>query len=240
MRTVLAAMTAVLLAAAATVPLRADFTSAINAVMPPYYAALLASHRGDAESTLRDLVLVAARWDLVARETPPAALAGDPQWPVAVGRVKAIIERTRELVRVRNLDKAHLELEGLRLVLREIRGRHDMLVLDDYLTDYHESMERIAVRASMQNEIVLAEADFVEMTRDLGKARLRWSVVEKNAGAAASTPAWADAARRIVDAQAALEKPIAAKDPALTAEAAERLSDAYHRLLEVLVRLPRP
>jgi hypothetical protein len=230
---------AILLAAAAAVPLRADFTSAINTMMSPYYAALLASHRGDAESTQRDLVLLAAKWELVTREAPPAAIASDPQWPAAVGRVKAIIERSRELVRVRNLDKAHLELEALRLVLREVRGRHNLLVLDDYLTDYHESMERIVVRASMQNEIVLAEADFAEMTRDLGKARLHWATVEQRAGAAASAPGWAEAARRIVAAQAALEKPLAAKDPRLVAQAAEQLTDAYHDLLGVLVRLRR-
>jgi hypothetical protein len=220
-------------------PVGADFTSAINAMMSPYYGALLASHRGDAESTQRDLVLLAAKWELVTREAPPAAIAADPQWPAAVARVKAIIERARELVRVRSLFKAHLELEGLRLVLREVRGRHNLLVLDDYLTDYHESMERIAVRASMQNEIVLAEADFAEMARDLGRARLRWAAVEQHAGAAASAPGWAGAARRIVAAQAALENPLAARDPAEVGAVAGRLSDAYHDLLGVLARLPR-
>jgi hypothetical protein len=230
---------AFLLTAVATAPARADFTSAVNAVMPPYYSALIASHRGDAESTQRDLVLLAAKWEAVTREAPPAALAADPQWPAAVARIRAIIERSRELVRVRNLGKAHLELEGLRLVLRELRGRHQMLILDDYLTDYHESMERIAVRASMQNEIVLAEADFAEMTRDLARARLRWAAVEQHAGAATSAPGWAESARRIVGAMTALEKPLAAGDPAGAGQAAEQLSDAYHKLLVVLVRLPR-
>lgn len=239
MRTVLSVGVTVLLAAAATAPLGADFTSAMNAAMTPYYAALVASHRGDAESTHRDLVLLAAKWNLVTREAPPPALANDPQWPAAVGRVRAIIERSRELVRVRNLDKAHLELEGLRLVLREVRGRHNLLVLDDYLTDYHESMERIAVRASMRNEIVLADADFAEMTKDLGRARLFWATVEREAGAVASAPGWADAARRITAAHAALEKPLAAKDAARVMEAAEHLSDGYHDLLAALARLPR-
>jgi len=229
----------VAVAVAVVAPLRADFTSAVNALMPPYYAALLASHRGDAESTQRHLGLLSARWDLVTRETPPPALAGDPQWPTAVARINAILGRTRELVRVRNLDKAHLELEGLRLVLRDVRGRHNVLVFDDYLTDYHEAIERVAVRASMQNEIVLAEADFAEMTKDLARARRFWTMVEQHAGAAASMPGWSEATARVVAAQTALEKPLAAKDPALVAQAAERLSDAYHELLDVLTRLPR-
>ena len=239
MRSALSLSVTVLLAAAATAPLGADFTSAVNAAMTPYYAALVASHRGDAESTQRHLVLLAAKWDLVAREAPPPALASDPQWPAAVGRVKAIIERSRGFVHVRNLDKAHLELEGLRLVLREVRGRHNMLVLDDYVTDYHESVERIAVRASMQNEIVLADADFAEMTKDLDRARLLWAIVEREAGAVASAPGWTDAARRITAAQAALEKPLAAKDAARVTETAGHLRDAYHALLAVLARLPR-
>jgi hypothetical protein len=100
-------------------------------------------------------------------------------------------------------------------------------------------MERIAVRASMQNEIVLADADFAEMTKDLGRARLFWATVEREAGAVASAPGWADAARRINAAQGALEKPLAAKNAARVTEAAERLSDAYHDLLAVLARLPR-
>lgn len=225
--------------AAALSVVRADFTSAMNGAMGPYYAALIASERGDAESTQRNLVILAARWDQVAREEPPAALKGDPQWRAAVERVAAIIRRSQNLVRARNLQKTHIELEGLRLVLRDARGRHSLLVLDDWLTDYHESMERIAVRASMQNEIVLADADYAEMTKDLARAESLWTNVEREAGQVASAPGWADAARRITAAHGELQKLLAKQDPAAVAGTAGQLKEAYHTLLVALARASR-
>jgi hypothetical protein len=225
--------------AAGAVAIRADFQSAMNAAMGPYYAALIASERGDAESTQRNLVMLAARWDRVAREAAPAALKADPAWRAAVDRGAAIITRCQELVRARNLTALHLELEGLRLVLRQVRGKHNLLVLDDWLTDYHESMERVHVRASMHNEIVLADADYAEMTKDLNRAKSLWAIVERDAGTIASTPGWLDAARRLGAAQAELEHLLVRKDPAAIARAAGRLTDAYHDLLGALSRASR-
>ncbi len=233
----IAAVAATLVAAAFVV--RADFQSAMNAAMAPYYAALIASERGDAESTQRNLAMLAARWDQVAREEPPAALKADPEWRVALETGAAIITRCQALVRARNLAKLHLELEGLRLVLRQVRGQHDLLVLDDYLTDYHESMERVHVRASMQNEIVLADADYAEMTKDLSRAKSLWAIVERDAGTIASTPGWLDAARRLGAAHAELDHLLVRKDPAAIARAAGRLTDAYHDLLGALSRAIR-
>ncbi len=179
-----------------TAPLHADFARAITNAMAPYYAALIASHRGDGESTQRHLTILAARWAQVEQETPPEALSRDPAWPAALARIRTILARTQALVRARQLAAAHLELEALRLVLRDVRGRHNLLVFDDYLTDYHEALERIAVRASMQNEIVLAAADYAELEKDLARARSGWDTVEREAGALAATPGWSAAARR--------------------------------------------
>jgi len=218
---------------------RADFTSAITAVMGPYYAALTASERGDAESTQRDLGLLSAKWELVGREEPPAALKADPQWHADVQKIGEIIRQTGELVRLRNLSKAHIELEGLRLVLRQARGRHDMLVLDDWLTDYHEAMERVCVRASMQNEIVLADADYVEMQHDLSRAETLWADVERQAGKLASQPAWSAAARRITAAQIDLDLALTRRNGAAIAKNAEALKTAYHDLLVALSHADR-
>lgn len=231
------AVLATLAAGATTV--RADFWSAMNAAMGPYYAALIASERGDAESTQRNLVILAARWDQVARQEPPAALKADPEWGAALETGAAIITRCQDLVRARNLTKLHLELEGLRLVLRRLRGKHNLLVLDDWLTDYHESMERVSVRASMQNEIVLADADYAEMTKDLARAKSLWVTVEREAGALASAPGWTVAARRIVAAQSELDSLLVRKDPAAIARGAGELREAYHDLLVALSRASR-
>ena len=226
-------------ALAAGLTVRADFASAIRAAMGPYYAALTASERGDPESTQRDLVLLSAQWDQVRREELPSALKADPQWRTDVLKIDEIIRQTRELVRLRNLPKAHIELEGLRLVLRQARGRHNLLVLDDWLTDYHEALERVSVRASMQNEIVLADADFVEMRRDLSRAETLWADVEREAGALASQPAWASAARRITAAQIDLDLGLTRRDGAAIARTAEALKAAYHDLLVALSRADR-
>lgn len=207
--------------------------------MGPYYSALIASERGDAESTQRNLVILAARWDQVAREEPPPALKADPEWHAALDTGRAIIARCQDLVRARSLGRLHLELEGLRLVLRRLRGRHNLLTLDDRLTDYHESMERVFVRASMHNEIVLADADYAEMTKDLTRARTLWATVEREAGPIASAAGWAAAARRVAAAQAALDAPLARKDPPAIAERASDLKDAYHDLLVALSRASR-
>lgn len=222
-----------------TAALHADFARAVTTAMAPYYAALIASHRGDGESTQRHLTILTARWAQVETETPPEALRRDPDWPAALARIRTILARTQALVRARQLEAAHLELEALRLVLREVRGRHDLLVFDDYLTDYHEAMERIAVRASMQNEIVLAEADYAELEKDLARARSGWETVEREAGALAATPGWSTAARRIAGLHAELERLLSARDPAAVARAAVELRNAYHDLLVVLSRATR-
>jgi hypothetical protein len=216
-----------------------EFARAVAAAMGPYYAALIASHRGDGESTQRHLSLLTARWERVAKTAPPEPLRQDPTWPAALDRIRAILARTQALVRARQLERAHLELEGLRLVLRDARGRHGLLVFDDYLTDYHEAMERIVVRASMQNEIVLAEADYGELARDLGRARAHWAVVEREAGPIAATAGWPGPARRITELHAALERHVTARDAAAVARDAVALRDAYHDLLAVLARAPR-
>lgn len=223
----------------AGVPAAADFAHALATAMAPYYAALIASHRGDGESTQRHLTILAARWAQVERETPPEALRQDPAWPGALERVRTILRRSQALVRARQLEAAHLELEGLRLVLRELRGRHGLLVFDDYLTDYHEAMERIAVRASMHNEIVLVEADYAELEKDLARARATWAEVERQAGAVAGAPGWSTAAARIAGLHDALARHLAARDGGAVARAAVDLRNAYHDLLAVLARAPR-
>lgn len=217
----------------------ADFDRALNRAMASYYAALLASHRGDAESTQRHLMILAARWEQVAKMRPPEPLGADPAWPDALERIRAVLRRSQALVRARQLEAAHLELEGLRLVLREVRGRHGLVVFDDHLTDYHEAMERIAARASMQNEIVLTEADYAELEKDLARARSRWAAVERDAGVFADTPGWSAAARRVADLHAELARHLGARDRVGLGRAAGDLRLAYHQLLEVLARVRR-
>jgi len=219
----------------------ADFTSDLAAAMAPYYGALVASTVGDAESTQRNLVIFAVRWTRVAagRATAPEPLATDPDWPAMVATIDRFIARAQELVRARNLHDAHREIEGVRLALLTMRARHGLQTLDDRLTEYHESMERVIARASLYNEIILADEDYAELSKDLAQAGGLWTRVEGQAGAVADDKDWTNAAVRGADARRELARLIAARDDAAIMRAAEMMKAAYLDLLLVLARATR-
>jgi len=235
------------LAVTAAVPAHAvatgvgDFTASLAAAMTPYYGALVASARGDGESTQRHLVIFRARWAEVlrAQDTAPEALTSDPDWQPTIARIDQFITRAEALVHARNLHDAHREIEGVRLALHALRSRHGLETLDDRLTEYHESMERIVTRASMYNEIVLADADYAELTKDLARAGEFWSMVMQSAGPLADDPAWQEAAGRSTDVQAELARLIASRDEPKISHAADAMKNAYLDLLNVMARVNR-
>lgn len=234
------AMAAVLVVAIAGWPraAAADFTSDLAAAMTPYYGALVASAVGDAESTQRNLVLFAVRWKRVAggRATAPDPIANDPDWPAMVVKIDQYVARALELVRARSLHDAHREIEGIRLALRAMRVRHGLETLDDRLTAYHESMERLVARASLYNEIILADSDYAELSRDLARADMLWARVDAEAGAIGNDRDWTSAAARGTDTRRELARLIAARDDAAIMGAAGAMKAAYLDLLLVMAR----
>jgi hypothetical protein len=218
-----------------------DFASSLTAAMTPYYGALVASARNDGESTQRHLVIFRARWAEVkqAQDSAPEALTNDPEWQPTIARIDGFVARAEALVHARNLHDAHREIEGVRLALHAVRARHGLETLDDRLTEYHESMERIVTRASMYNEIVLADADYAELTKDLARAGEQWAVMVRSAGPLTDDPAWQEAARRSMEAQAELARLIAARDEAAISHAADTMKNAYLDLLDVMARVKR-
>jgi len=219
----------------------ADFAADLSAAMTPYYGALVSSARGDAESTQRNLVLFEAQWRKTVGETgtAPASLTGDPQWTTMIEKVDGFIARAQQLLHARDVHAAHIEIEGVRLTLYRMRHRHGLETLDDRLTEYHESMERIVTRASMYNEIILNDADYAEMARDLGRANALWPRVEVEAGAITQDPAWKAAASRSAIARDELARLIAARDDAGVTGAAAEMKAAYLDLLSVMARVKR-
>ena len=219
----------------------ADFAADLRAAMAPYYGALVSSTRGDAESTQRNLALFEAQWRrAVSQEnTAPALLTGDPQWSAMIAEVNGFLARAQDLVHVRDVHGAHREIEGIRLVLSRMRHRHGLDTLDDRLTEYHESMERIVTRASMYNEIILNDGDYEEMARDLGRANALWPRVEVEAGAITTAPDWQAAARRSAIARDELARLVSARDDAGITRAAEEMKAAYLDLLSVMARVNR-
>ena len=231
----------VVLAAVAWGRPAADFDHAVAAAMAPYYGALVASARGDAESTQRHLVIFKARWAeaVAGQATAPTALTADPDWPAALGRIDRAVVRAEALVRARNLHDAHREIEGVRLSLYQLRARHGLVTFDDRLTEYHESMERLHMRASMYNEIILGDADYDEMTKDLAHAMRRWATLIREAGPLAGAEGWQAAATGSVAAQDNLARLIAARDEPAIARAVETMKNAYLELLDVMSRIAR-
>ncbi len=205
----------------------------------PYYAALVASAHGNIDATNRHLLLLAARWDAAIREARsagPPALTQDPAWGAALDRATGMLAKARDLARSRNIAGAHAELEEMRLLLHEIRERHNVWILDDHLAEYHEMIERVAGHVSGRSEINLTPRDFQDIEEDLRGAQVSWAEVEKGAGSMGRLPAWQEAALRSSSALQQLSRAVTGKDRAAVAEAAERLKNSYFDLLTAVAK----
>jgi hypothetical protein len=223
-----------LLAVALTCSLSADSMQSIERAMGPYYAALVASSRGNTDATSRNLLLFASRWETAAREArsaPPRAIQQDPAWPAVLDQVTATIARVRELVRVRDVSSAHAELESIRSALREVRGRHDALIFDDYMTDYHESIERVLGHVAGRNEIRLTPKDFADADEDLKAAQGAWQLVQKSAGSMTAEAGWTAAARETGTLLADAARAVGMKNATAVGRAVEQLKSNYYDLL---------
>jgi hypothetical protein len=235
MRHILATLVAALVAGLPA--LAAPDTDALcRSAMAPYYAALLASARGDAEGTLRHLILLEAQWDAVTRRSGPDA----PEWlrDATAGRpvgmtVAATIGSARRHLPL-DVSGAHAELEGIRALLRDARTRHGARTADDAVTDYHEAMERLSSHIGLSNEITLTPKDFTAIGLDVGRARLAWAKVELFPELAGPSSGWsAGATARVLGTIAeAAER----RDATAVQQASRTLKSRYFDLLSVLSR----
>jgi len=212
----------------------------LRSAMGPYYAALVASSRGNLEATHRQILLFMARWESAARQAltdSPPALLNDAGWTKAIDHASASLYRARDRAVARDAAGAHAELEALRMPLRDIRGRHDLLTLDDRVTDFHDAMERLAARAVGRNEIQLTSADFDALQASLASVRIAWREVET---AAASDQklgeGWKPATLAIGAALDRIADAIGRRDNEETGAAAEAVRERYLELLLVLAR----
>lgn len=194
----------------------------------------MASARGNIDATSRHLLLFASRWEPAAREarkSPPREVELDPAWPAVLDEVNATIARTRELVRLRDVAGAHAELETIRAALRDIRGRHNSLTFDDYMTDYHEGIERLIGHLAGRNEIRLTAKDFADAEEDLRAAQAAWQLVQRSAGAMASQPGWSVAAREATAGLSEAARAISLRNATAAGKAAEQVKTHYYDLL---------
>ncbi len=233
------ALASMLLALLSVPAQAADFEKDLQAALGPYYAALVASSRGNIEETQRQVLLFASKWETVARKSPaeaPAAFRTDPQWRELVGRVGDTLQRVRERCRKRDAAGAHAELESIRLALREIDGRHNRLTVDDHLTDFHDAMQRMVGHVGGVNEIVLKPKDFDDIGEDYQAAQLAWKAVQTSAGPLGRSDDWRAAVSRISTTLDDIGRDLQSRRPASLVPAIEGLRDQYYTLLLAVSR----
>jgi hypothetical protein len=214
--------------------LSADSAQSIERAMGPYYAALVASARGNIDATSRHLLVFASRWEGAAREArsaPPRSMAPDPSWPSVLDEVNAAIARAREAVRVRDVASAHAELETIRAAFRELRGRHNALTFDDHMTDYHEAIERLLGHVAGRNEIRLTARDYADAEEDLRSAQAAWQLVQQSAGTMTGQAGWAAAATDATTALADTARALAGRNATASGRAAAQVKTTYYDLL---------
>jgi hypothetical protein len=219
--------------------LSAEATQSIERAMGPYYAALVASARGNIDATSRHLLLFASRWDTAVREArsaPPKGIGQDPAWHTVLDEVTASIGRARDLVRLRDVASAHAELETIRSAFRDLRGRHNALTFDDHMTDYHEAVERMLGHVAGRNEIRLTARDFADAGEDLQSAQAAWQLVQSTAGPMTGQPGWTAAVKEAAAALADAAAAIASKNATAAGQSAERVKTTYYDLLLAVAR----
>jgi hypothetical protein len=206
--------------------------------MGPYYAALLASARGDGEGTLRQVILLESRWGQVAREHRAAL----PSWlqDDSAGKplVDAIADRIEAIRRglPRDVASAHTDLEKVRTLFRDARARHGSRTFDDAVTDYHEALERLISHTGHANEMALAADDLTTIQRDARRARVAWDGLASAADVPARSSGWKDVQAATAHALTSIDAAAARGDAAATQAAVQALKDRYYELLALLAR----
>jgi hypothetical protein len=215
------------------------FAATCRAAMDSYYSALLSSAHGDSEGTLRQILLLRAKWEALVRAAP----AGGQAWAQDVtggqsvlAAVTAMIERARQDTAARDIAEAHSELEGIRVALRDARARHGVRMVDDALTDYHDAMERLTGRVGMRNEIVLNAEDYGAIRDQTTRASAAWAEIGATTDPVARLPGWRDSVARTATVLATLQKAAAEQDAVAAQRAAAELKTHYFELLRILSR----
>ena len=163
--------------------------AAYRSAMGSYYAALLASARGDADGPVRHVMLLKSRWETVVRlsdSDAPPPLRGDPGWRAAVSKVAAQADLARQLASKRDTGGAHSELEAIRTILHDARTKSGVRMFDDDLTEYHEAIERLSGLVGTRNEFRLKAEDFGAISQQTERARRAWTAAARSTSASAS------------------------------------------------------
>ena len=104
----------------------------------------------------------------------------DPQWKKDFEKVdQKIKEATGIVFADGDLIKAHETLEAVRYTFINTRRRHNIDYFIDYLTDFHEPMEHIVLRAKGKTPQSLTDEDIAFIEKSLPHAMDLWGKVVK-------------------------------------------------------------
>lgn len=148
MRTVLAGLTATLLATAAHAGPVADYERALAGAYAPYRAALMQTNQKDKPGTEASLAKFEMAWgQLMAkyRSAPPPQYADDPKWAETIAGIEAIIVKAKAEANKGDLAAAHDTLEAVRERLGELRARNGVVTFSDRMDAYHHHMEVVLI-----------------------------------------------------------------------------------------------
>ena len=213
--------------------------TACRSAMAPYYAALLASAHGDADGTLRHLILLRSRWEQQSQIPLPDGC----QWLSDVSggiSVAAVVARRIDTARSRlprDVSGAHAELEAIRLLLRDARARHGLRTFDDALTDYHDALERVESLIGGRNEVALTARDFEAIRDQVKTARASWADVESRRHEVIASAEWSALSIRTDAALKTISESASGRNANAVHDAAETIKRQYFDLLRVLSRL---
>jgi len=101
--------------------------------------------------------------------------ADDPNWETDIDKIDARIEAAEKIIaRGTGLKDAHEELEHVRVVFLNMRERNAIDYFIDYLTRFHEPMEKIVLTVKGKTVNKLSDADIDLIKHVLPEAMLLW------------------------------------------------------------------
>jgi hypothetical protein len=142
-----------------------------------YIPALSLTNDADTLRSKTALAFLAEEWRAF-RERYGNLAPSDKEWQADLGRAEALIQRASLLADPGSLAPAHEELESVRNVMRGLRRRNGIQYLHDYLTDFHDVMERLVLAGVGRDPNTLSPAVLDNLAADYVLAREAWSRVE--------------------------------------------------------------
>jgi hypothetical protein len=121
--------------------------------------------------------LLIPRWNAF-RDKYYAESHSDSQWQRDYDKINDYIKAAEKIVAGgTNLKNAHEELEHIRIVFMQLRQRNSIDYYIDYLTRFHEPMEKIVLAAKGKTEATFTSQDMDEIRQALPLAKQLWRAV---------------------------------------------------------------